>query len=102
VDEGQLSARDFGAAFKNFLEEAAAGLPAQEPDLAPRIRAHLGAEPTSLPVVTRQFEMTDRPNVQVALDALTSAKGRSVEMVGISSAYLGFEGTSISRLVSRP
>jgi cell division protease FtsH len=100
MDEEQLSARDFGTAFKNFLEGAATGLPAQEPDLAPRIRAHLGAEPRSLPVVTRQFAMTDRLNVQVALDALTSAEGRTVEMVGISSAYLGFEGTSISRLVN--
>ena len=76
MDEQQVSARDFGAAFKGFLEQAATGVPPEEPVFARRFREHLGVDPTTLEIVSQQFEVTDRPNVQVALDAYLEGEGR--------------------------
>jgi hypothetical protein len=73
--EEQLSAREFGSAFKGFLEQAANGVPDEEPMFARRIREHLGADPATLEVVGQTLEVQDRPNLQLALDAYLSQDG---------------------------
>jgi len=62
VDEQPLSASEFGAAFKGFLEQAVTAGPEQEPPFVVRIREHLGAEPSALSVVSQDFESTDHAN----------------------------------------
>ena len=80
----ELSARNFGAAFKGFLEQAATGAPTEEPIFARRIREHLGVAPTTLEIVSRQVDVIDRPNLQVALDSYLEADGRSAELLGFT------------------
>src|SRR5262245_673972 len=100
MDDGQLSAREFGAAFKGFLEQAATGVPAEESVFARRLREHLGVDPSELEVVTQTFDVADRPNLQVALDAYLEAEGRSAEVVGIAAPYSGLHGASITELIA--
>jgi hypothetical protein len=100
VSQPPLSAREFGAAFKGFLEEATTGAPVEEPFFAARLRAHLGADPVTLAVVGQEFAPTDRPNVQVALSALLD--GRPHELVGFTAPYNGLTGITFNTLLQRP
>jgi AAA+ superfamily predicted ATPase len=99
MNDEQLSAQEFGAAFKGFLEQAATGVPKEEPVFARRIREHLGVDPTPLPILSQLFASTDRPNVQVALDSLLQKEGRSFEALGLASQHIGFTGASLSNLL---
>jgi hypothetical protein len=100
MDKQPLSARDFGAAFKGFLEQAVGDAPEEAPPFLARIQEHLGVEPGSLPVVRQDFDGTERPNLQVALDAYLEPETREVELVGITSPYAGFQATSMSMLLA--
>src|SRR5262245_17295940 len=100
MENEDLSARDFGAAFKGFLEQAATGVPVEEPVFAQRVRAHLGTDPAALEIVNRKFDALDRPNVQVALDAYLEGEGRSAEILGFTAPYAGFRATSITELIA--
>jgi hypothetical protein len=101
MENEDLSARGFGAAFKGFLEQAATGVPVEEPVFAQRIREHLGTDPATLEIVNRSFDALDRPNVQVALDAYLEGEGRSAEILGFNAPYGGFHATSITQLIAQ-
>ena len=47
------------------------------------LRRHLGCDPAKLPVVEQRFELHDRPNLQLALDAVCSEAGRTFQLLGI-------------------
>jgi hypothetical protein len=79
-----LSAREFGSAFKAFLEQSTAGPPDAEPVLAGRLRAHFAADPARLPIVAEEFEPAEHPNLQVALDAWLAGEGRTSEAIGVA------------------
>jgi ATPase family associated with various cellular activities (AAA) len=81
---GPLSAREFGAVFKAFLEQSTAQAPEAEPVLAGRLRAHFGTDPAGLPIVAEEFEPAEHPNLQVALDAWLAEAGRSCEAIGVA------------------
>ena len=49
-----------------------------------RLREHLEAEPSGLPVVAADILPFDRPNFQVALDSYLAAEDRRSELVGLS------------------
>ena len=65
---GQISAGEFGVAFKGFLEQAAAQAPVEPPFFVQRLTEHFGSEPGAFPVVLQDFPLRDHPNVQRALD----------------------------------
>ena len=79
------SAGDFGAAFKGFLERTVAAAPVAEPVFAARLRAHFGTDPAALPIVAEQFEPSEHPNLQAALDAWLQPSERSFEAIGVTS-----------------
>ncbi len=54
-----------------------------EPELRERLAAHFGSDPTELPIVTRPLQAWDRPNFQVAIDALLD--GRPSQLIGLAS-----------------
>jgi hypothetical protein len=99
VDE-PLSARDFGAAFKGFLEQAVTDGPNEEAPFVVRIREHLGAEPSALSVVSQDFESTDHANVQVGLDALLGGDGGSAEILGFASPHAGYMPVTLASLLA--
>jgi ATPase family associated with various cellular activities (AAA) len=100
VGEQPLSARDFGTAFKGFLEQAVSDDPSEKPRPATRIRDHLGLEPESLSIVGQDFESTDHANVQVALDAYLESDTRSAELLGLSSPHAGYQALTLAVLLA--
>jgi hypothetical protein len=102
VDEQPLSAREFGAAFKGFLEQAVTEAPEERSIFLRRIRDHLGVDPTSLAVVSQEFENTDHPNVQLALDACLEPETRSVELLGFASPFAGYQPMTLAMLLATP
>jgi cell division protease FtsH len=99
MPDDDLSARAFGPAFKGFLEQAANGVPAEEPIFARRIREHLGADPTTLEIVGQTLEVTERPNLQLALDSYLEEDGRSAERLGFVAE--SFVAMSLTMLIAR-
>jgi ATPase family associated with various cellular activities (AAA)/AAA+ lid domain len=102
MDEQPLSAREFGAAFKGFLEQAVTETPEEGSIFLRRIRDHLGVDPTSLSVVSQEFEGTDHPNVQVALDAYLEPDTRTVELLGFASPFAGYQPVTLATLLAKP
>jgi hypothetical protein len=90
-----ISAGEFGAAFKGFLERTVAAAPEDEPVFASRLRAHFGTNPAVLPIVAEHFEPAEHPNLQVALDAWLQRPGRSSEAMGVTSEYKRFNGLGL-------
>ncbi len=98
---GQISAGEFGVAFKGFLEQAAAQAPVEPPFFVQRLTEHFGSEPGAFPVVLQDFPLRDHPNVQRAFDGYLEGDGRKAELIGVASAYKRFNGVAFSELVSR-
>ena len=70
-DDRVMSPGEFGGLLHRFLEQSLALAPKTESELLRRLRAHLGEDDVaSLPVLKRDFDRRDHPNLQVALDCL--------------------------------
>lgn len=92
--------RDFAKSFKSFMDQMAASAPVQEAPLLRRVREHLGADPASLAIVSHTFPASDHPNLQRAIDAWVTEPGRSMEVLGISSAAMGFMRVGLAQCVA--
>jgi cell division protease FtsH len=103
VDEEGQSLGEFGASFKGFLDQMAAQAPAEEPIFLTRLRAHFSAEPTTFPIVGEEFESSDYPNVQRALESYVQERDCSTELVGITGDHmLRLSANCCARLHSSP
>src|SRR5262245_32558224 len=91
----------FGAAFLAFMEAVrAAAAPPRSPLLA-RIQAHLGADPTQLPVIAEEYDAFEHPNVQVALEAYLAGPDRQAELVGVGVNNKRFMQVSLADFLSQ-
>lgn len=99
-DGAQLSAADFGAAFKGFLEQSLSSAPPGEPYFHGRLSDHFGTTPSGLPIVSEQFAPHDHPNLQLALDDYMAADGRASELIGVSSEHRRMMGIGLGDLAS--
>ena len=97
---GQISAGEFGVAFKGFLEQAVAQAPVEPPFFVKRLTEHFGGMPSAFPVVSQDFPLREHPNVQRSLDGYLESEGRTAELIGVASAYKRFNGVAFSELVS--
>jgi hypothetical protein len=95
-----ISPKDFGASFKGFMEQMAQQAPAEEPFFRQRLRDHFGTDPAKLAIVAEKFSDANHPNVHLAIEAFTSAPGRTVELIGISSDVPSFMGITFAQLIS--
>lgn len=66
-----------------------------------RIRDHLGAEPTRLPVVVEEFDPFEQPNLQRALDDYVAGEGRQTTLVGLAAENKRFVAVGLSDLLGR-
>ena len=93
ADDDSISIENFGASFKGFLEQIASRPPAEEPVFLRHIRNHFNGEPAQYPILTDEFEVSDHPNVQVAIEEYISEPERSAELMGVigdqAYAYMG-------------
>jgi hypothetical protein len=97
-DAENLSAKDFAASFKSFLENMAAQ-PGEEPVFLDRLQEHFGRDPRGLAIVQEAFDSHDHPNVHLAVEAWIAGAGRSAELLGIS-AERQFGGVGLASLIS--
>jgi hypothetical protein len=102
MHETDLSPAAFGATFKAFMDtvvaQASAGLASP---LLDRIRAHVGVEPTQLPVIAEEFDAFEHPNLQVAIDDCLKKPGRQADLVGVATENKRFMAMSLSDLLGR-
>jgi AAA+ superfamily predicted ATPase len=102
VPNADLSPDTFGAAFKAFMDamvaQASAGLASP---LLDRIRAHVGVEPTQLPVIAEEFDAFEHPNLQVAMDDYLQRPGHQADLVGVAAENKRFMALSLSDLLGR-
>ncbi len=70
-------------------------------DIRQKIQDHMGMDPSTLPIVTEQFEKYNQPNLQLALDDITTRDGRSAVILGIHGGFLNnLTGTALKDLVA--
>jgi hypothetical protein len=100
ADTNPKSIEEFGASFKGFLDQMAAQAPPEDPAFLKRLRAHFDADPTVYPIVREQFDASDHPNVQKALEAYFSERSCAPELVGITAdqAY-AYSGIGLAQLI---
>lgn len=98
-DDGTKSS-EFARAFTRFIANMNADAAREASTLIPRLREHLGGDPTVMPIVAEEFEAWEHPNVQVALDAVTSARGRRAELIGIGAQNKRWGQITFSDLLS--
>jgi DNA polymerase III delta prime subunit len=96
----ELSPSRFGAAFKAFMEAVAAAASPVTGTLHERISAHLGADPSNLPVFTEEFDPYEHPNVQIAIDDYLAANGGS-DPVGIAAQQRHYIDFGLSLIASQ-
>lgn len=100
ADKNERSIEEFGASFKGFLDQMAAQAPAEEPIFLARLKTHFGAEPSAYPVVGEQFEASDHPNVQKAMEAYFSDHHCSTELLGITGDQtFTYTGIGLAQLI---
>ncbi|PSB55183.1 AAA family ATPase [Chamaesiphon polymorphus] len=89
-----FSTQDFGASFKGFLDRIASSTDAEAPIFVRLLSAHFETDPTQLPIVTQQFEKSDQPNVQNALEAYLDRPECRAELMGIGGPEKILSGLS--------
>jgi hypothetical protein len=100
-ESGPLSPGAFGRALHEFLRVSLELAPVEEPEVARRLREHLGAERLDeLPILRRELQRSDHPNLQVALDRLLAGDNWSAEILGLRSerVFYGHEGVGLAFL----
>jgi hypothetical protein len=104
VTDEAISPSEFGRSFKGFLEQVARDPGEDDAIFRRRLLEHFGADPATLTVVEQSFELSELPNLQVALDAYLGEPGRSAELLGIAAPGREYMGISLSQLAapSRP
>ncbi len=80
----ELDPAALAGALQSLARWAEANAPAPASPLAERLRAHLGADPAELPVVSEALSPFDRVNLQLALDAWAARPGRTSDVIGLS------------------
>src|SRR4051794_19631164 len=94
-----LSPAEFGRLLQRFMQASLALAPSDEPEVARRLREHLGAERlVDLPILSRDFAVHDHPNLQVAIDRLLEGGAWSAEIVGLRSQEVVYGQESLGRI----
>jgi hypothetical protein len=101
MEETAEEVRAFAATFKRFLDDVIEGVPLRKAHFAGLLDSHFGEAAATLPVLGESLELRHHADVQVALDALLAATGRTHELHGVSiEGYAGQE-LSLSALLSQ-
>jgi hypothetical protein len=101
VPDDDLDPARFGSAFLDFMEAMRAAADSPRSPLADRIQAHLGADPSQLPVIAEEYDAFEHPNVQVALDAYLAGPDRQADVVGVAAPNKRYMNAGLSDLLSQ-
>src|SRR5919201_999182 len=95
-----MSSGEFGLLFQRVMESMNVEASRQASTLLPKLREHLGGDPTTMSIVAEEFESWEQPNVQLALDAVTKGSGRRAELIGIGAQGKRWGQITLSDLLS--
>jgi hypothetical protein len=98
-DGDDLSAKQFGASFKGFLDQMAKQAPDEEPPFLARLREHFGCDPATLPIVSETFDRNEHPNLHTAVDGYANDRGRKADLLGVAVAQDYF-GVKLAQLIA--
>ena len=92
---------EFAATFVEFMQKMSAAVTPRLPEdpVLARLRRHLGVDPECLPVTTAGFLVAERPNLQLALDAVLPESER--ETIGLVNPHVHASGNGFSALFMR-
>jgi hypothetical protein len=82
--EGLPQPGSFGAVFEDFMRAMTLAAQRPEPEVARRMRDHLGSDPKELPATTAEFPATERANLQLAIDAVLP----DAEVIGFTQRHM--------------
>lgn len=104
ADDQNFSFESFGASFKGFLDQMATQSPAEEPVFRRYLTGHFQTDPTTFPIVTEEFGVSEHQNLQMAINTFLAEPGVTHQLFGIvgdqQSAYFGINLAQL--LSSRP
>lgn len=97
VTESLPAPGEFATEFMKFMRAMTEAADSPEPGVLARLREHLGVEPSELPVTSFGFAVAERPNLQLALDALLAER----ETIGLINprVHMGGMGAGFSELL---
>ena len=91
IDSGpDFDARSFATEFQHFLNEFRRLIPGDPGGIRARVRDHLGVDPAQLPSLAEKLELTDHPNLQLALDDMSGGQWELIGLPGELRHYHGF------------
>jgi hypothetical protein len=96
----QFDAASLAGALQQLNEFAQAHAPAVPSAIHDAMSAHFGRDPVDLPIVTDEYPLVERPNVQRAFDAWAALPGRSISTLGLASPYRGGMELSLGELLT--
>src|SRR3954452_321418 len=82
----------FGALFEDFMRAMSAAATRPEPEVIRRLEEHLGGDVAELPATSGEFPVTERANLQLALDAVVG----DAEILGFRLRHAGMEAPGIA------
>lgn len=86
---------DFARQFNEFVRAMSEAADNPESPVLRRLRAHLGGEPEEMPVNSASFNAADRPNLQLALDAVLADR----ETIGVFNPHRHHMSVGFSQVV---
>jgi len=86
----------FGAVFEDFMHAMSLAAQHDASEVTVRVREHLGADPKELPTTAAEFPLTERPNLQLALDAILG----DAEILGFTSRHPGFGPLGLAEILA--
>jgi hypothetical protein len=99
-DDQSISTEQFGAVFKAFLEQMATQTRVDEPLFLNRISNHFDADPAHCPILSEEFEVSEQPNLQLAIEDYMARPGRPAELLGvIGDQSYSYTGISLTQLL---
>jgi hypothetical protein len=91
---------EFGASFQDFLDQMRTHKKPEEPSFfESRLRAHFGADPASLPVVSQVLPKPSQPTLHLAMEHYLSQQNRSAEIIGVAGR-MGFMEAGLADLTA--
>jgi hypothetical protein len=85
-----ISPQEFGASFKEFLDQMKSAAPEAEPFFRQRLMDHFQQDPAKLPTLTEKFDNFEHANVHLAIESALAQPQTRSEMMGASAPHGAF------------
>jgi AAA+ superfamily predicted ATPase len=99
-EQEPTNTKQFLTTFKDFMDQAIAQAPVEEPPFLPHLRNHFNTDPHTLPILSEQIEKSEHPNLHSAITYLLSLDGWSSTLLGVVPAH-EYMGVKMAHLLNK-